>query len=226
MPTYDNVPSRNAPMPNIENLRKQAKLYLRWHREGYFPVAAQISQFLARYQDLSDKEVLQADFKLSDAQELVARKHGFENWPALIRGMEAMRASEPSTARAPTIMAAEPQLFVSDMELACRFYVEKLGFKTEFSYGEPPFYAQVYRDGGRLNLRKVGGPVFDSRFRIKEPDALSATLTLDDAKSLFLEFQKANVTFHQTLKTEPWGARTFIVQDPDGNLICFTGGAS
>ncbi|WP_376774795.1 hypothetical protein [Mesorhizobium silamurunense] len=25
---------------------------------------------------------------------------------------------------------------------------------------------------------------------------------------------------------EPWGARTFIVQDPDGNLICFAGGGT
>ena len=76
-----------------------------------------------------------------------------------------------------------------------------------------------------MNLRKVGGPVFDSDFRTRERDALSATLTLDDVKPLFLEFQKANVAFHQTLKTEPWGARTFIVQDPDGNLICFAGSA-
>ncbi|WP_407045994.1 VOC family protein [Mesorhizobium abyssinicae] len=30
--------------------------------------------------------------------------------------------------------------------------------------------------------------------------------------------------FHQTLRTEPWGARTFIVSDPDGNLICFATG--
>jgi hypothetical protein len=32
------------------------------------------------------------------------------------------------------------------------------------------------------------------------------------------------VLFHQTLKSEPWGARTFIVRDPDGNLILFSGG--
>jgi len=29
------------------------------------------------------------------------------------------------------------------------------------------------------------------------------------------------VVFHQVLKTEPWGARTFIVRDLDGNLILF-----
>ncbi|WP_435528297.1 hypothetical protein [Mesorhizobium abyssinicae] len=26
------------------------------------------------------------------------------------------------------------------------------------------------------------------------------------------------------MRTEPWGARTFIVSDPDGNLICFATG--
>jgi uncharacterized glyoxalase superfamily protein PhnB len=35
--------------------------------------------------------------------------------------------------------------------------------------------------------------------------------------------QAAGVRFHQTLRTEPWGARTFIVRDPEGNLILFAG---
>jgi catechol 2,3-dioxygenase-like lactoylglutathione lyase family enzyme len=135
-----------------------------------------------------------------------------------------MKESAASTMRTSVIVASEPQLFVSDLEGATAFYVHKLGFKVVLSYGEPPFYAQIARDGGRLNLRKVSGPVFDSGFRSREADALSATLTLDDARPLFLEFQKAGVTFHQTLRTEPWGARTFIVQDPDGNLIAFAGG--
>ena len=121
----------------------------------------------------------------------------------------------------PVIIAAEPQVFILDMAAACRFWIEKLGFQVAFSYGEPPFYAQVFRDGGRVNLRLVKGPVFTSDFRVREVDALSAILTLDDAEPLFLEFQKAGVTFHQALRTEPWGARTFIVQDPDGNLIAF-----
>lgn len=123
----------------------------------------------------------------------------------------------------PVITSAEPQLFVSDLDIACRFYVRQLGFQIAFSYGDPPFYAQVFRDGGRLNLRKVGIPLFDAGFRASEVDALSATLTLDDPKPLFLEYQAAGVSFHQSLRTEPWGARTFIVQDPDGNLIAFSG---
>lgn len=210
-------------MSNLEHLRKQAKLYLRWHRERYYPVAVQIRSGLARFADLSDPEILNASFRLSDAQELVARKSGFESWPALIKGVTTMTEPAATSVGASVILASEPQLFVSDLEAAIAFYIHKLGFKVVFSYGEPPFYAQVARDGGRLNLRKVSGPVFDSGFRSREGDALSATLTLDDAKPLFLEFQKAGVAFHQTLRTEPWGARTFIVQDPDGNFIAFAG---
>lgn len=130
------------------------------------------------------------------------------------------RASET---RKPVIIAAEPQVFVRDLAAACRFWVEKRGFKLAFSYGKPPFYAQIVRDGGRVNLRKVGGPVFDNNFRDREMDALSAILTVDHADLLFAEFQNSAVAFHQTLKTEPWGARTFIVRDPEGNLIAFAG---
>jgi hypothetical protein len=46
MPTYDFIVA--AYMPNLENLKKQAKLILRWHRERYYPVAAQIRGHLPR----------------------------------------------------------------------------------------------------------------------------------------------------------------------------------
>ena len=75
LPVYNNVNGR-APMWNLEHLRRQAKLYLRWHRERYYPVTVQIRSVLARFGDLSDREVLDAVFELSDAQELVARKSG------------------------------------------------------------------------------------------------------------------------------------------------------
>jgi catechol 2,3-dioxygenase-like lactoylglutathione lyase family enzyme len=91
-----------------------------------------------------------------------------------------------------------------------------------FSYGEPPFYGQVFRDGARLNLRRLDKPGLDPELRDSE-QLLSASIALDDAKPLFLEYQAAGVLFAQPLKTEPWGARTFIVRDPDGNLILFAG---
>jgi len=65
-------------VPNLDNLRKQAKQYLRWHRDGYHPVAGKIRAALPRFRNLSDAQILDASFKLADGQELVARQMGFE----------------------------------------------------------------------------------------------------------------------------------------------------
>jgi catechol 2,3-dioxygenase-like lactoylglutathione lyase family enzyme len=219
-PTYRQPVVR--PVPNLENLKKQAKLYLRWHRDRHYPVAARIRAVLPRFRHLSDLEVLAHSFKLSDAQELIARKAGFESWEALRKGVQTMTNTETRTLATPALLAAEPQLFVADIAASCKFYTEKLGFTVAFTYGEPPFYGRVFRDGARLNLRCVSKPVIDPELRDTE-DLLSASITLDDAKPLFLEYQGAGVAFHQALRTEPWGARTFIVRDPDGNLILFAG---
>ena len=133
------------------------------------------------------------------------------------------RAERPSTS--PTLTGAEPQLFVTDIQATCDFFASKLGFEVAFIFGEPPFYGQVVRDGARLNLRHVDAPFFDNTLRERE-DLLSATITLDSVdgiKALFLEFQAAGAPFHQMLRLEPWGARTFIVRDLDRNLLLFAG---
>ena len=198
-------------------------LYLRWRRERHYPVAAQIRAALPRFRHLGDREILAASFKLSDAQELVARQQGFDSWQALKTGIETMPEPAAQTRTRPIISATAAQLFVSDIKASCDFFTGKLGFSIVFVYGEPPFYAQVKRDRGLLNLRHMDAPVIDPALRDRE-SLLSADLGLDkheEFKELFLEFQAAGVPFFQTLRREPWGARTFIIMDPDGNLILF-----
>ena len=125
------------------------------------------------------------------------------------------------------IAGVEPQLFVADILAACDFYVDKLGFTIVFTYGEPPYYAQVKRDSARLNFRCVDRPAIDPDYRDRK-ELLSATLvvaTANEIKQLFLEFQKSDVSFVQTLTEKPWGARDFIIRDIDGNLLLFAGPA-
>src|ERR1700683_2585281 len=155
-------------MPNIENLKKQAKQYLRWHRERYYPVAAGIRANLPRFHGLSDEQVLDAEFKLADAQELVARQRGFESWQALKSGADAMTQKSEPTAPRPFLNSTAAQLFVADMQAACDFYTSKLGFTVDFVYGEPPFYGQVSRDHAKLALRLVCEPVFAGDIRERE----------------------------------------------------------
>ena len=107
-----------------------------------------------------------------------------------------------------------------------RFLYTSLGFQIVFVYGEPPFYAQVRRDRGLLNLKCVDYSVVDPQLRDRESQLL-ADLAVDrhEIEQLFHEFQAAGVAFFQTLRKEPWGAMTFIVWDPDWQPVdlCGTG---
>ncbi len=127
-----------------------------------------------------------------------------------------------------SLSAAEPCLFVGNFGASIDFFTEKLGFEVVFTYGEPAFYGQVRRDKALLNLRHVDASPFHADVRERD-ELLSASINVGNAtdiRTLFEEFQAAGVDFYRPLKQEPWGARTFIVRDSDGNLLMFAGTAS
>ncbi len=137
-----------------------------------------------------------------------------------------MKQSKQPAAR-PYLDVIEAQLYVADVIAACAFYTSKLGFSIAFVYGDPPFYGQVHRDNARLNLRMVSEPVYVGDVRERE-QLLAASINVQTAvaiKQLYREFQASDVHFSQALKMQPWGARNFIVIDPDGNLVLFAGPA-
>lgn len=209
-------------MPNLETLKKQAKQLLRWHRDQYYPVAAIIREHLPRFRQLSDPEILTAEFRLADAQELVARKEGFDSWQALRTGA-AIAMSHTDTHTRPILTSVAAHLYVRDLQRSIHFFTSKLGFTVDFVYGDPPFYGQVSRDRALLALRYMDESFFAEGIRERE-NLLSASITLasaDEIKQLFLAYQGAGVPIYQPLRQEPWGAKTFIVKDPDGNLILF-----
>ena len=138
-----------------------------------------------------------------------------------------MRDTPRQAALRAVLNSVEPQLFVANVQNSSDFYTSKLGFAVAFVYGNPPFYGQVVRDSAKLNLRLVCEPVFAGDIRKRE-GLLSASITVatpGELKQLFLEYQAAGVSFHQVLKRQPWGARTFVISDPDENLILFAGPA-
>jgi catechol 2,3-dioxygenase-like lactoylglutathione lyase family enzyme len=136
-----------------------------------------------------------------------------------------MQVNENPVRAKPILTATEAVLYVSDFRRSCDYFLTKLGCEIEFTYGEPPFFGLVKRDRARFCLRLVCEPVFAGNIREKEK-LLSAAVTVDTAaeiEELFLEFQSADTEFFQTLETQPWGTRNFIVKDPDGNLLLFAG---
>jgi hypothetical protein len=99
----------------------------------------------------------------------------------------------------PLLLGAAPQLFVADLPLSCDFFCKELGFTIEFTYGEPPFYGQVARDGARLALRQIDRPALAgiNAAMAAEPDMLAASITVDNVGALYLEFKAAGAPFHQ-----------------------------
>ncbi|HEY3888199.1 MAG TPA: VOC family protein [Caulobacteraceae bacterium] len=213
-------------MSNIENLKKQAKQILRWHHERRWTVATDIRNALPEFQGLTDRQVFEREFKLTDAQTLLARRHGYDSWKALSAGLAAKADASPAkdAAEAPVqVEYALPFIFVRDLRAALAFYGDHLGFRTEFAYGEPPYYAQVMRDGVRLALKHADPPLFEALKPFRTDEMLSVSIALDRAKPLYLQYEAAGVRFHQPLRRESWGAWSFIVEDPDGNILHFAG---
>jgi Ankyrin repeats (3 copies) len=76
------------PNPNLAHLKSQAKDLLK-ARAAHEPQAAQrIREFHPRFQECTDAAILDARFRLSDAQLTIARERGFASWARLKRHIE------------------------------------------------------------------------------------------------------------------------------------------
>ena len=80
------------PAPNIRHLRNQSKDLLRSFKSGEPRAAARVRESLPQMTGRTDAEVLQSRFALKDAQSVVAREYGFEDWLALKRHVEDVSA--------------------------------------------------------------------------------------------------------------------------------------
>jgi uncharacterized glyoxalase superfamily protein PhnB len=210
-------------MHNLENLKKQAKALVRLHRERSYHLACVARETLPKFEGMTDNQVLAADFRLADAQGLVARQHGCETWAALKAKAEA---AEPEPQRPPILGPgahfAVPILYVADVRRALACYEGQLGFTVLQVSGEPPFYAEVRRGGASLGLRFVHRPVFDPATRAGEAMFWQTSIRVGDAKALYLEFLAAGANISAPLQRDPWGPIYFAIEDPDGNLVGFS----
>jgi catechol 2,3-dioxygenase-like lactoylglutathione lyase family enzyme len=209
-------------MANFDNLRKQAKLLVRWHRAGNHSVGGRIRN-LPRYRNLTDVEALALKFPLSEAQEIIALEAGYESWAAFKSGLSTKPKQAQPVPAGPVLKGALPVVFVSNVQASAAFFRDKLGFAMDFLHGHPPFYASVSRGAARLHLRFVHEPVITPGAREREQELLAAFLDVDNIKGLFAEYKAAGVAFVHPLRKEPWGGSAFIVLDPDGNCFCFAG---
>jgi uncharacterized glyoxalase superfamily protein PhnB len=206
-------------MPTIETYRKQAKLLLRWHREGNYSIGGRVRK-LERYQSLTDREVLAMKFTLTMAQEIVAVESGHETWTEL-KAATADALKTPRSSPGQSILKkVVPILLVRDVTACATFFQQKLGFEIDFLHGLPPFYGAVSRDGVCLHIRYVERPFF-AQAAGQEKSLICASIQVSNVQGLFREFKARGAEFAQTLTKQAWGGTDFHVRDPDGNVISF-----
>jgi hypothetical protein len=112
-----------------------------------------------------------------------------------------------------------PQFFSPDLRRTLAYFTTQLGFTPTGTFGDPPFYAILQRDGHTIHLRLCEDP---PRHPDKyTDDFLDAYIWTDSIDALYAEYQSRNVEFHQELKAMPWNTREFVVKDCDGRLLCF-----
>ncbi len=206
-------------MPTIETYRKQAKLLLRWHREGDYSIGGRVRS-LERYRSLTDREVLALKFTLTLAQEIVAVEAGYRSWAELKTAAAGASKTPRASPGPPFLKNVTPILLVRDVKACAAFFQQKLGFEIDFLHGLPPFYGAVSRDGVCLHIRYVQQPFF-AQAAVQEKSLICASIEVSNVQGLFEEFKARGVEFAQALTKQAWGGTDFQVRDPDGNVISF-----
>ena len=88
-----------SPRIDLEQSRKQAKDLLKAFRAGDASVLDKVRWNHPRFRGMPDGAIREGSFRLADAQLVVARLHGFESWPRLLRHIESLEQREPAVLR-------------------------------------------------------------------------------------------------------------------------------
>jgi uncharacterized glyoxalase superfamily protein PhnB len=113
-----------------------------------------------------------------------------------------------------TLSSAATLFVVQDVLRSVEHYHDALGFRTEFTYGEPTFYAGVERDGVVIHLQAG-----DHTRRLPGHGAVNIFVT--DVDALYQELKSRGAIILSEPKDYPYGMRDFDVNDLDGNQLCF-----
>jgi catechol 2,3-dioxygenase-like lactoylglutathione lyase family enzyme len=105
-----------------------------------------------------------------------------------------------------------PIFVVRDLEASVAYYRDALGFTVDFTYGEPPTYAGVYRGSVLFHLQAES--VAD-----RAPGGSAVYVYVEDADRTYAEFRKLGARVGKEPQDYPYGLRDFDVRDLDGNRL-------
>ena len=129
--------------------------------------------------------------------------------------------SEPAGKRSRWGIA--PYFIVDDVVATANFYRDKLGFRYERFWGDPPAFCMVTRGGIIIMLSQFRrtGLMRPNGKAIPNGDAWDAYIWVEDADALYSEFKVKGMKIARGICDQPYGNRDFDVEDCNGYRLCF-----
>ena len=119
-----------------------------------------------------------------------------------------------TTPHAVSLCGAATVFVVQDVLRSVEHYCDVFGFHTEFTYGQPTFYAGVERDGVIIHLQAASETK-------RQPGQGAVNVFVTDVDALFQELKSRGARALSEPRDYAYGMRDFDVNDLDGNQLCF-----
>lgn len=116
-----------------------------------------------------------------------------------------------------------PLFIVDDLVVAADFYRDKLGFRYERFWGDPPSFCMVYRAGTTIMLKQLeaSNSVRPNSAVDPDGDLWDAYIWVENADSLHEDFKKNGVKIARDICDQVYGCRDFDIEDCNGYRLCF-----
>ena len=111
---------------------------------------------------------------------------------------------------------AVPVIATANVQATLDYYKRMLGFSEHFTYGEPPVYAGVERDGVLLYISRDDKLAATLKSSGLHPDIFLWVQNVDD---VFEEHKRRGAKIIEEISNRPWDVRQYVIEDPNGYYL-------
>lgn len=122
------------------------------------------------------------------------------------------------------MVGVEIVLACKDLDKAVKFYTEQLGFRVVKEESQEDFVTLEFAENSIMlekdNLFKEALPELREELsRNQYGVGTTIFIHVDDADRRYRDIKAKGVKIFSKIETKPWGAREFVIKDPEGYLL-------
>jgi uncharacterized glyoxalase superfamily protein PhnB len=122
------------------------------------------------------------------------------------------------------MVGVEIVLACKDLDKAVKFYKEQLGFRVVSEESEKDFVTLEFAENSIMlekdalfkdALPELKGELAENKYGV----GMTIFIHVDDADRRYRDIKAKGVEIYSKIETKPWGAREFVIKDPEGYLL-------